>query len=83
MQFTKGINLAGGLWETIKNIADSLQANVQFKALFTYNLCAIKSAQLTELIQIMWSEEGRNKQYAQDATVYSWEICPQSFIVRH
>ena len=28
MQFTKGINRAGGLSETIKNIPDSLQVNV-------------------------------------------------------
>ena len=41
MQFAKGINRVGGLWETIKNIADSLQANVQSLMMNILTKCTI------------------------------------------
>lgn len=68
MQFTNGINEAGGLWETIK------QYPRKFEVLFTFTPCQITCAQLKELVQILWSEVGSNKRNNEDATIYCWEL---------
>lgn len=64
MQFIKVINEAGRLWETIK------QHPRKFEVLFTFNRCLITSAQLKELFNILWSEEGSNRRNKEDATIY-------------
>lgn len=68
MQFTKGINDAGRLWETIK------QHPKKFEILFTSKPCHLTRAAMKDLLQIEWSEEGCNRRNSEDATIYCWEI---------
>ena len=67
-EFTNGINEAGRLWETIKKYPK------KFEQLFTFNPSQITCAELQELVQILWSEQGSNKLNAEDETIDCWEV---------
>ncbi|XP_076845164.1 uncharacterized protein LOC143490355 [Brachyhypopomus gauderio] len=68
VQFTEGLNLCGGLWDTVK-------ANwIDFLPIFTNMSEPISRATFRALFQINWSREGTKCREEEEETIYYWEL---------
>lgn len=67
-QFKTGMDDVAGFWQLVA--ANS----TQFKTLFCHQCLSLNKEQFQSLFKINFSEEGSNKRFFEEETMYSWEL---------